>query len=250
LLRRLAWAGSGFALGLIVLGGIVRITGSGMGCGEHWPRCNGEWFPPLDLPTLIEISHRWAAAVVSLLVLATAGVALKWHRAEPSLRNPALLAAGLLVTQVLLGAVTVKLVLPPWVVITHFANAMVLLAALLVTALRAGAESGLPLPRAQRHPGHWLVLATSGLGFVVILFGAQVANFDAGLLCLGFPLCNGSALPPAGELARLHWAHRVLALAFLALTVVLVARTTVRRSGGPAVRRRGMGRRMWGSSAG
>jgi protoheme IX farnesyltransferase len=237
LLRRLAWAGSGFALGLIVLGGIVRITGSGMGCGEHWPRCNGEWFPPLDLPTLIEISHRWAAAVVSLLVLATAGVALKWHRAEPSLRNPALLAAGLLVTQVLLGAVTVKLVLPPWVVITHFANAMVLLAALLVTALRAGAESGLPLPRAQRHPGHWLVLATSGLGFVVILFGAQVANFDAGLLCLGFPLCNGSALPPAGELARLHWAHRVLALAFLALTVVLVARTTVRRSGGPAVRR-------------
>ncbi len=33
-----------------------------MGCGEHWPRCNGEWFPPLDLPTLIEISHRWAAA--------------------------------------------------------------------------------------------------------------------------------------------------------------------------------------------
>jgi protoheme IX farnesyltransferase len=208
-----------------------------MGCGEHWPRCNGEWFPPLDLPTLIEISHRWAAAVVSLLVLATAGVALKWHRGEPSLRNPALLAAGLLVTQVLLGAVTVKLVLPPWVVITHFANAMVLLAALLVTALRAGAESGLPLPRAQRHPGHWLVLATSGLGFVVILFGAQVANFDAGLLCLGFPLCNGSALPPAGELARLHWAHRVLALAFLALTVVLVARTTVRRSGGPAVRR-------------
>ena len=50
LLRRLAWAGSGFALGLIVLGGIVRITGSGMGCGDHWPRCDGEWFPPLDLP--------------------------------------------------------------------------------------------------------------------------------------------------------------------------------------------------------
>ena len=52
LLRRLAWAGSGLALGLIVLGGVVRITGSGMGCGDHWPRCDGEWFPPLDLPTL------------------------------------------------------------------------------------------------------------------------------------------------------------------------------------------------------
>jgi protoheme IX farnesyltransferase len=230
LLRRLAWAGSGFALGLIVLGGIVRITGSGMGCGDHWPRCDGEWFPPLDLPTLIESSHRWAAAVVSLLVLAVAAVALRRHRTEPALRNPALLAAVLLVAQVLLGAVTVKLVLPPSVVITHFANAMLLLAALLVVALRASARSR-PLPASDRHRSHALVLATAGLGFVLILFGAQVANFDAGLLCLGFPLCNGSALPPEGRLAGLHWAHRVLAFGFLGLVGLLVAR--VRRNPGP-----------------
>ncbi|HEU4954577.1 MAG TPA: COX15/CtaA family protein, partial [Gemmatimonadales bacterium] len=198
LLRRLAWAGSGFALGLIVLGGIVRITGSGMGCGDHWPRCDGEWFPPLDLPTLIESSHRWVAALVSTLVLAVAAVALRRHRSEPALRNPALLAAFLLVVQVLLGAVTVKLVLPPWVVITHFANAMVLLAALLVVGLRASPEAPAPVAREQRHGDHGLVLATASLGLVVILFGAQVANFDAGLLCLGFPLCNGSALPPEG----------------------------------------------------
>jgi heme o synthase len=224
LLRRLAWAGSGFALGLIVLGGIVRITGSGMGCGDHWPRCNGQWFPPLDLPTLIEIGHRWAAALVSLLVLGVAAVALKRHRSEPALRNPALLAAVILVIQVLLGAVTVKLVLPPSVVITHFANAMLLLAVLLVVALRASPAAGPPLPKAERHGSHGLVLVAAGLGFVVVLFGAQVANFDAGLLCLGFPLCNGSALPPEGALAGLHWAHRVLAFGFLALLGVLVAR--------------------------
>ena len=76
LLRRLAWTGSGLALGLIVLGGVVRITGSGMGCGDHWPLCDGEWFPPLDLPTLIEIGHRWAAALVSLFVFAVAIVAM------------------------------------------------------------------------------------------------------------------------------------------------------------------------------
>jgi protoheme IX farnesyltransferase len=224
LLRRLAWTGSSFALGLIVLGGIVRITGSGMGCGDHWPRCNGEWFPPLDLATLIEISHRWAAAAVSLLVLAVAVVALRRHRSEPELRNPALLAAVILVIQVLLGAVTVKLVLPPSVVITHFANAMLLLAALLVVALRASSAARLPLPKGQRHGSHGLVLAAAGVGFVVILFGAQVANFDAGLLCLGFPLCNGSALPPEGALAGLHWTHRALAFGFLALLGVLVAR--------------------------
>jgi len=199
-----------------------------MGCGDHWPRCDGEWFPPLDLATLIEISHRWAAALVSALVFAVAVVALRRHRSTPALRNPALLAGFLLVVQVLLGAVTVKLVLPPWVVITHFANAMVLLAMLLVIGLRAHPEVPAPVAREQRHGDHGLVLATAALGFVVILFGAQVANFDAGLLCLGFPLCNGSALPPEGDLARLHWTHRALALGFLVVLGLLVSR--LRRS--------------------
>ena len=230
LLRRLAWTGAGLAFGLIVLGGIVRITGSGMGCGDHWPRCDGEWFPPLDLPTLIEIGHRWAAALVSVFVFAVAGVAWGRHRAEPALRNPATLAAILLVVQVLLGAVTVKLVLPPWVVIVHLANAMVLLAALMVVALRAGAGAREPLPLApgERHRWHRMVLLTAGLGFLVILFGAQVANFHAGLLCLGFPLCNGGVLPPAAPLGALHWAHRALAFGFLLVAGILVARLTRR----------------------
>src|SRR5918912_1588914 len=88
-LRRLAWAGAGLTFGLIVLGGVVRITGSGMGCGDHWPLCDGQWFPPLDLPTLIEIAHRWVAALVSLVVLAVAGVAWRRHRREPALLRSA-----------------------------------------------------------------------------------------------------------------------------------------------------------------
>ena len=65
-----------------------------MGCGDHWPRCNGEWFPPLDLPTLIEISHRWVAALVSVLVFAVAAVAWRRHRSRAALRNPALARRG------------------------------------------------------------------------------------------------------------------------------------------------------------
>src|SRR6185503_949982 len=167
LLRRLAWTGAAMAFGLIVLGGVVRITGSGMGCGDHWPRCDGQWFPPLDLPTLIEIGHRWVAALLSLVVLAVAIVAWRRHRDEPALRTPALLALVLLVVQVLLGAVTVKLALPPWVIVTHLANAMVLLAVLMVVALRAGEDRRTGVI----HPTHRLVLATAALGFVVILFG-------------------------------------------------------------------------------
>jgi protoheme IX farnesyltransferase len=228
LLRRLAWTGASLALALIVLGGVVRITGSGMGCGDHWPLCDGQWFPPLDLPTLIEIGHRWVAALVSLVVLAVAVIGWRRHRNQPALRNPALLALALLVLQVLLGAVTVKLALPPWVIITHLANAMVLLAVLMTVALRAGADGRTVLPSAALHPAHPLVLATAALGFIVILFGAQVANFHAGLLCLGFPLCNGSALPPSSRLAALHWTHRVLAFAFLGLAIVMVNRVSHR----------------------
>ena len=141
-LRRYTYAAFGVACLHLVFGAIVRISGSGMGCGDHWPRCDGQWFPPLDLPTLIEIGHRWVAALVSLVVLAVAIVAWRRHRDEPSLRTPALLALVLLVVQVLLGAVTVKLALPPWIIITHLANAMVLLAVLMTTALRAGQAEG------------------------------------------------------------------------------------------------------------
>jgi heme o synthase len=232
LLRGLSWTGAVLAFCLIVLGGIVRITGSGMGCGDHWPRCNGVWFPPLDLPTMIEIGHRWAAALVSVVVLAMAIVAWTRHRHDRSLRSPATWALVVLVLQVLLGAVTVKLALPPGIVIIHLANAMVLLALILVTALRASEVAGAPAasPPTPRHSDHRLVLLTAALGFVVILFGAQVANFHAGLLCLGFPLCNGSVLPPANVLAALPWIHRVLALGFLALALALAIRVS-RRSG-------------------
>src|SRR3989442_2800376 len=72
---RLAWTAAIFTYLLIILGAIVRITGSGLGCGEHWPLCNGKLLPPLDLPTLIEYGHRLVAAGVSVLVTALAAYA-------------------------------------------------------------------------------------------------------------------------------------------------------------------------------
>src|SRR6266581_6525690 len=68
----LAWIAAGCAYLLIVLGAVVRISGSGLGCGDHWPLCNGHLLPPLDLPTWIEWSHRLVAGIVSILVVALA----------------------------------------------------------------------------------------------------------------------------------------------------------------------------------
>ena len=223
LLRRTALTAAVLSFALIVLGGIVRITGSGMGCGEHWPKCNGEWFPPLDLPTFIEIFHRWVAALVSVAVLATGVVAWRRHRREPQLLVPATLGVVLLISQVLLGAVTVKLELPPLVVIVHFVNALLLLTAVLVTALRASPAGTAP-PPTERHSLHRLAWITALTGFATVILGAYVANLNAGPACLGFPLCRGGILPPPDPLAHIHLTHRIVAYAFFVLLVVLVGR--------------------------
>ncbi len=235
LYHRVALAAAVLTTGLITLGGVVRITGSGLGCGDHWPRCNGVWFPTLDLPTLIEIGHRWVAALVLLTVFALAIVAWRRHRHEARLRGLATAALVLLVIQILLGPVIVKLDLPPAVIVLHLLNAMLLLAVLVVAVLRSG--TGLPAdPAPVRHADHGLVHGIATFGFVVILFGALVANLNAGLLCLGLPFCAGALAPPPTSLGAIHWTHRLLAYTLAILVCWLPFR--LRRNAAPAGLRR------------
>src|SRR5216684_2588847 len=211
---RLAWTAATFTYLLIILGAIVRITGSGLGCGEHWPLCNGKLLPPLDLPTLIEYGHRLAAAAVSVLVAALAVYGWWLRREAPSstaLHRPgaaAYVALMLLVLQVALGAVTVKLSLPPWTVILHLGTAMLLLATLILIA------RGRP-----RTPPSRAGLYALAVGFVTVLFGALTANLGAASACLGFPLCNDQFIPAGNYLQQIHWTHRLLAYTLFAYVV-------------------------------
>src|SRR5690242_12215518 len=148
--RRVAWAAAAACYALIVLGGVVRITGSGLGCGKHWPLCNGRLLPPLDLPTIIEYGHRLVAAAVTVLVVAFAVASARERReagvgkGETSVPGRAPYPAlGLLVVQAALGATTVKLDLPPWTIILRLGTAMLLSAALLCAA-RASMSPGTP----------------------------------------------------------------------------------------------------------
>jgi heme A synthase len=203
--RMLAWAAAVATYLLIVLGAVVRITGSGLGCGNDWPVCHGHLFPSLsDMRTFIEWNHRLVAAIVTALVTVTAA-ATWWYRARAQAGQPVpsragYLALGLLVVQVLLGAVTVKLDLPAWTVVLHLGTAMLLLAVLLAAArgARAGQFSMTPL-----------IAAT--LGFVTVLFGALTANLGAATACVGFPLCNGQVFPAGNYLQHIQWTHRLLA---------------------------------------
>ncbi|PYP57165.1 MAG: hypothetical protein DMD40_08750 [Gemmatimonadetes bacterium] len=217
----LAWTAAACAYLLIVLGAVVRITGSGMGCGDHWPLCNGHLFPSLhDIPTVIEWSHRLFAALVSVLVLALA--ALAWRGAgslEPGARAAAYTAAVLLVIQVLLGAVTVKTGLTPVLVILHLATAMLLLGSLIAAAHAPWIPT----------PSSWIPI---GLTFITVLFGALTANLGAIASCGGFPLCNGQLIPTAGPLAWVHWTHRLLAYTLAGYLVWWVMRSVDRRAWG------------------
>src|SRR5881296_3393222 len=132
--QTLAWTATACTYLLILLGAIVQITKSKLGCGHDWPLCNGHLFPPLnDLPAVIEWSHRLATALVSVLVLVL--VVLDRRRAY--------VALGLLIVQILLGAVTVKTELKPVMVILHLATAMLLLAGLIVSARGLPGSPGL-----------------------------------------------------------------------------------------------------------
>jgi len=226
-----------YTYALILFGGIVRITGSGMGCGPDWPRCNGRWIPPFTFATLIEYTHRLLAAGISIVVLAVFAYAIV-QRARPGfsgragLLRPLMLGAALLIVQILLGAITVRLDLPTSVTVIHFITASLFMATLIVTAVRAGAFGDAPIRAARAADAARgaanVALAAAVLGLMVVSFGAVTANMvGAPLACQGFPLCNGNLLPAADVPAmHAHWGHRLLALLLLLHVVgaVLVAR--------------------------
>jgi len=223
--RPLAVATSVFAYALVALSPIVRITGSGLGCGDNWPLCNGRLIPDFhDFTVAIEWGHRLAAAGVSaLVVLLALGAWLQRDRSGVSGRGgilrPASLALVLLVAQVLLGALTVWLELPAAVVILHLGNAMALLAAVLLATFRTWPT---PASGGSAKAGRG-VLVAAGLGALALLLGGLVANLHAGTSCVGFPLCNGRLWPAAGAggLAHVHWAHRLVAYGLLAHVIAL-----------------------------
>ncbi len=214
-LKTLSFAAVACAYCLIVLGAIVRVTDSGLGCGANWPLCNGHLIPPLDdAKAVLEWTHRLVALALSALTASVAVVAVRNHglpgeSGTDGTLGPALAAAVLLLVQVLVGATTVWLELPPISVVLHLGLAMVLLGALLMTGLRAGCT------RQPTSLSRGSITAAAGLALAVVLLGGLTANLGAGLSCQGFPLCNGQIWPASGGggLAHIHWTHRLFAYA-------------------------------------
>jgi protoheme IX farnesyltransferase len=239
--RRFKWLAFAAALLtylLIVVGAIVRVTGSGLGCGEHWPLCNGQLFPPLDLPTFIELSHRFVTALVTPVILATAFFAWRDYRRVRWILRPALSSMALLVIQILLGAATVKMALDPVVVAVHLANALALFAMLITTTVVAfQLEKDARIGDSLLHFDALSSLAgmTMLSVYALLITGAIVTGTHAGAACEGWPLCNGS-LTPSSTLGLLHMGHRYVAAAVgLMIVGAVVQAWRLRRANTPVV---------------
>jgi heme A synthase len=227
--RKLAVAAAVGVVLPIVLGGIVRATGSGDACPD-WPRCFGRWIPPGNYHAILEYSHRLLAAVSGLLLLALAVslFANRDLRRRRSLVVPAIVAFVLLVIQSFLGKLVVERSLSPGLVTIHLATALLLAATVAVAAVNSyyvrippnaqdnaapdGSETLDKLENISRTGSLALVSALSILA--VILVGAYMRAESASLAFTDWPLMDGRIIPRlSGEPQLLHFAHRVLVLA-------------------------------------
>jgi len=218
-IRALAYLALLIGFAQVVFGAIVRITGSGLGCGESWPDCYGSFTPAHNAPTLlVEISHRYGAAALSIAIVLLA-IAAWMRRNEPGIGGrggalrPALLAVLLVIVAALFGAVTVKMALRPWVVVSHLAIAMSLLAVLVVTAGRAGGFGIAAVP-ARYARTFRSARGAAGLTFLALVFGALTANTpSAAVACQGFPWCR--SVTATGTPLYIQVTHRIIALLLL-----------------------------------
>jgi heme a synthase len=189
---RVAWLVLGYTLGVIVFGAWVRITGSGAGCGQHWPTCHGEVVHrPQTIETVIELTHR----VTSGLSLVFAVGLLAWARVRFGKSHPAytasVLAVVFLMIEALLGAglVAFELVADDdsiaraVVMAIHLTNTCVLMGALAAAAWTGAGGGNRVLPRppgsqASQASQAWLLGAALIAVLLVSMSGAVTALGD------------------------------------------------------------------------
>ncbi len=233
---------------LVVVGGVVRVGDSGLGCGpagsglRGWPLCQGGLVPGDHPHAVVEYTHRFLAALVVVLLAAILWQALRRFRGERPIVLGAVAAMVLVLVQAVLGGLTVEHGLRTALVAAHLGAAMLLLGILI--GLLAITR---PSPAPATAPRSLLALAgvACALLLATIVAGGVIAGTEqhgtpaeasvrgAHLACgREFPACNGAFLPyGSGEMVDIQLVHRTLmflaVLAIAALAFLLSRRRSL-----------------------
>jgi len=226
LFRRVAFTTAFFAYLQIALGGVVRVTGSGLGCPD-WPLCHGRPYPAADIHSIIEYSHRTVGSVTELLITATVVLAwVVWRTRRPVVvwLATASLVAGL--SEALLGAGVVVNELASWLVLIHLGLAMIILGLLLATAVMSlPASTGVPGLRRS-------TMLAAGATYLLLLTGSAVVASNADSGCHSWPLCGGGFAVDFSGANAFTMLHRGAVL----LIGVLIVYTAIRALRQPPLR--------------
>jgi heme A synthase len=236
---------------LILIGGIVRVSDSGLGCGpagsgtHGWPLCEGGVLPVASAESIIEYSHRITAGIVSVLMLMVAWRAWRTLRPYRWIVGLSATAGVLVLAQAGLGGLTVEEGLHEYLVAAHLGLAMIFLAALF--ALRRLASS----PEPKEASGSGLLRTLSAVAAVLVLATIVAGGLVAGTEGEGtanepvlgahtacgeqFPACVGEFMPfGLDRLVDIQLVHRLLmyltALAVIALVAVAIRQRAPSRS--------------------
>ncbi|HEY8342811.1 MAG TPA: heme A synthase [Calditerricola sp.] len=222
-LRLLAVATTIGMLLLLFGGALVTKTGSGDGCGDSWPLCNGRLLPPLELEAIIEWSHRLVTALITPLLVAT--VVWSWRRAGhiPWVRFFGSCALLTTFVQALLGAAAVVWGQSDFIMALHFGISLTAFACVLLIAIQLyvgekARRAKAPVPRRFL----WLVAGSAAYTYVVVYLGALVRHTGSSMAIPDWPLNFGRLIPPLTGQIAIQFLHRAAALALLVMVVAIV----------------------------
>jgi heme A synthase len=218
--QRLAVVTALFAYLQIALGGVVRVSGSGLGCPD-WPLCHGRPYPPADVHAIIEYSHRAVGSVTGVLIIATVVLAwVVWRTRRPIVAWLATASLIGVVGEGLLGAGVVANELASWLVLVHLALAMIILGFLVATAVIAmPASAGVPDPGYPR-----LAAIAAGASYLLLLTGSTVVASGAEKACQSWPLCGSGFTPDFTGSSAFTMLHRGSVLLVGAMLVFVLVR--------------------------
>ncbi len=200
----------------VLLGGaLVTKTGSGAGCGDSWPLCNGELVPSnITFELVIELSHRLVSGAAGIMVTILAVWAWKAIGHVKETKPLVLLAVFFLFLQALIGAAAVMWGQSALVLALHFGISLISFAAVLLLTLlifevdrKFRADKIFIDSKMRKH-----IFSVTIYMYLVIYTGALVRHKAASLACMGWPLCgSGGSLLPQHSGQWIHMGHRAAA---------------------------------------